>query len=149
MQLEFCKKMPIFLLNDLFYAAVQSSYQEVDLFKELRGGPNFDSVFGQSSSPQNSFPAPASTAPPPSANSSGGLLPAAMGDMLTPQAVGIQAEIAAQEKKMDQQPLGLTTDVESSLARAAANLSEFTVTHWDEVHTPSLAPPTELDMSDQ
>jgi len=67
-----------------------------------------------------------------------------MGDILTPQAVGIQAEAAAQEKKIEQKPLALTTDVESSLARAAANLSEFvellTLVWCTHTHlTPSLA----------
>ena len=85
-----------------------SSYQEVDLFSEIRG-PDFDSVFGNKSGAQ--LP-----------NSSAGgisLNQYTMGDILTPQAVGPHAQKEQQKTKSS----GLTLDVDSSLAFAAANLS--------------------------
>ncbi len=112
----------------VFISAVQSSYQEVDIFKELHGGTNFDTVFGQNTA-QNSFPA--SSAPLTNNSTLGGV--PAMGDMLTPQAVDSHAAVAAQERKLAQEePLKLTTDVNSSLARAAANLCEFFLPCSDE-----------------
>lgn len=49
-----------------------------------------------------------------------------MGDILMPQAVGQHATVKQEEKqKQQQQQTGLTADVDSSLAMAAANLSMF------------------------
>jgi hypothetical protein len=84
-----------------------SSYQEVDLFSEIRG-PDFNAAFGNK--------APSSSAGSGGTNIS--LNQYTMGDILTPQAVGQHATV-----KEDVMPKGLTTDVDSSLAMAAANLS--------------------------
>ena len=84
----------------------------MDLFSEIRG-VNFDNVFGSTAQPQpsaspfaNSSPQGPSTAPP------------LMGGILQPQAVGPMASSGTPP-----QPKRLTKDVESSLARAAENLS--------------------------
>ena len=95
-----------------------SGYQEVDLFSEIRG-VNFDNVFGNSGQQQqqpsflfaNSSPQHPTSVPP------------LMGGILQPQAVG---PLATQQ--MQPQPQRLTKDVESSLARAAENLSMSTST---------------------
>ena len=83
-------------------------YQEVDLFSEIRGKPqpDFDSVFGSSGVPVTSS-APAAK-------------PLMGGDLLTPVAVGVHKNM-----QRSQSPLlepGLTSDVDSSLVRAAENL---------------------------
>ena len=87
----------------------------MDLFTEIRGGqPDFDAVFGQHAQPQPK---------PPTAVAMGN----GLGGMLQPMAVGVHA---AQQTTMSPQPLpvGLgTTDVESSLTKAAENLSKCLV----------------------
>ena len=88
-------------------------YQEVDLFSEIRGKPqpDFDSVFGSSGVPVTSS-APAVQDIP--------AKPLMGGDLLTPVAVGVHANM-----QRSQSPLhdpGLTSDVDSSLVRAAENL---------------------------
>ena len=94
-----------------------SGYQEVDLFSEIRG-VNFDNVFGSAGGqPQTSSAAAAS----PFANSSpqkSTTAPPLMGGILQPQAVGPLAS-----SMTPPQPQRLTKDVDSSLARAAENLS--------------------------
>ena len=90
-------------------------YQEVDLFSEIRG-VNFDNVFGstnQQQQPPSSAPQVANSSPQIPANA-----PPMMGGILQPQAVGPLATQPTQP-----QPQRLTKDVESSLARAAENLS--------------------------
>lgn len=84
-----------------------SGYQEVDLFTEIRGKPqpDFDSVFGGPSK---------SLAPQGSPSK-----PLMGGDLLTPEAVGAHANI----QPSPQATVGLTTDVDSSLVRAAENLT--------------------------
>ena len=97
-------------------------YQEVDLFSEIRG-VNFDNVFGKSEPQQQqqqqapSFGGgnPATQQPHPSLMGGG---------ILTPQAVGPLAS----QSVMQPQPQRLTKDVDSSLARAAENLSMSTST---------------------
>lgn len=99
--------------HSTLYDTAISSYQEVDLFSEIRG-PDFNSVFG-SNNPNVQQP-----------STSGGrttgvsLNQYTMGGILTPQAVGTHAQ-----QVQHQQPakVGLTSDVDSSLALAAANLS--------------------------
>ena len=91
----------------------------MDLFSEIRG-VNFDTVFGQQqqASPSSSLFANSS---PLFANSSPQQLagvPPMMGDILQPQAVGPLAS-----HQMQQQPQRLTKDIDSSLVRAAENLS--------------------------
>ena len=82
-----------------------SGYQEVDLFQEIRGGqPDFDSVFGSTSGQPKA----------PMGNSS-------MGEILQPMALGP----LAQQPTSKPEAKGLTSDVESSLVRAAENLSEW------------------------
>lgn len=99
-------------------------YQEVDLFSEIRG-VNFDNVFG-SSEPQKQQQ---QQAPPfggnPAPQNPAGVYPSMMGGgILTPQAVGPLAS----QQMMQPQPQRLTKDVDSSLARAAENLSMSTST---------------------
>ena len=78
----------------------------MDLFQEIRGGqPDFDSVFGQN---QSSLQKPQPQL--------GG-----MGEILQPTAV---SPLAAQQTTSQPEVKGLTSDVESSLVRAAENLSE-------------------------
>lgn len=97
-------------------------YQEVDLFSEIRG-VNFDNVFG-SSEPQQQQQAPPFGGTPASQNPAG-VHPSMMGgSILTPQAVGPLAS----QSMTQPQPQRLTKDVESSLARAAENLSMSTST---------------------
>ena len=77
----------------------------MDLFTEIRGRqPDFDAVFGGGSS------------------SSVRLHGSNLGDILQPTAVGAHASLSAGTHTRDTR---LTTDVESSLAKAAENLSEF------------------------
>ena len=87
-----------------------TGYQEVDLFTEIRGKPqpDFDSVFGSSGGPQGPTP--------PQGSPSKSLLG---GEILTPEAVGVHASM---QHSQPAENTGLTTDVESSLARAAENL---------------------------
>lgn len=89
----------------------------MDLFSEIRG-VNFDNVFGSAGGqPQASSAAAAS----PFANSSpqkSTTAPPLMGGILQPQAVGPLAS-----SMTPPQPQRLTKDVDSSLARAAENLS--------------------------
>lgn len=93
----------------------------MDLFSEIRG-VNFDNVFGKSEPQQQQQQAP----------SFGGGNPAPQqphpslmgGSILTPQAVGPLAS----QSVMQPQPQRLTKDVDSSLARAAENLSMSTST---------------------
>ena len=95
-------------------------YQEVDLFSEIRG-VNFDNVFGSTEQKQ-----PSSSVASPFANSTPQMSAAApplMGGILQPQAVG---PLASQAPQL--QPQRLTQDVESSLVRAAENLSMSTTT---------------------
>ena len=83
-----------------------TGYQEVDLFQEIRGGqPDFDSVFGSTSGHQR-MPVGHST----------------MGEILLPTATG---PLATQQTMSKPEAKGLTSDVESSLVRAAENLSEW------------------------
>ena len=89
-----------------------SSYQEVDLFSEIRSS-DFNAAFGNTAS------VPSSTSAGPTNVS---LNQYTMGDMLTPQAVGQHATV---KQKEEPKPKSLTTDVDSSLAAAAANLSMF------------------------
>lgn len=95
-------------------SAWSSGYQEVDLFSEIRGKPqpDFDSVFGASSSSSTVKSAAHGT---PSR-------PLMGGDLLTPEAVGPHATVKQTE---GQGPGGsiLTRDVDSSLVRAAETLS--------------------------
>ena len=96
-----------------------SSYQEVDLFSEIRG-PDFNTVFG-SNQPATSGAAAATSG---TAGVGVSLNQYTMGDILTPQAVGPHA----QQQPTSTAPKGLTSDVDSSLAAAAANLSMFATT---------------------
>jgi hypothetical protein len=97
-------------------------YQEVDLFSEIRG-VNFDNVFG-SSEPQQQQRAPAFGGNP-APQQQTGVAPSLMGGgILTPQAVGPLAS----QSTMQPQPKKLTKDVDSSLVRAAENLSMSTST---------------------
>ena len=91
---------------------VYSGYEEVDLFSEIRGKPqpDFDSVFGKSGAP---FSSAVQSSP---SNLAMG------GDLLTPEAVGEHAKL---QQEPSQSLTGLTSDVESSLALAAENLSTF------------------------
>ena len=105
-------------------------YQEVDLFSEIRG-PDFDSVFGQQQLPQmqpqsqvasSSFAGGGAAlvqSTPPTSTA------AFLGDVLQPMAVGPPAP--AMLLKEGPALSVLTSDVESSLARAAANLGQFCV----------------------
>ena len=87
----------------------------MDLFSEIRG-VNFDTVFGSMGQQQQASPSTSLFA-----NSSpqqlSGVAPM-IGDILQPQAVGPLAT-----HQMQPQPQRLTKDVDSSLARAAENLS--------------------------
>ena len=91
-------------------------YQEVDLFSEIRGRPqpDFDSVFGGSGGP------PASSMGVVQGTTSTQSVMG--GGVLTPEAVGPHASL--QQSAGAQGAPGLTTDVESSLVRAAENLCE-------------------------
>ncbi len=87
----------------------------MDLFSEIRG-PDFNSVFGSGSTQK------------PSTTGGGGVSLnhyTMGGDILTPQAVGPHATTEEQQPRGSPQLVGLTSDVDSSLARAAANLSKF------------------------
>ena len=88
--------------------AYYTGYQEVDLFTEIRGKPqpDFDSVFGSTTASQ-------------------GIRSKSLmgGGILTPEAVGVHASMQPSFNS-SQDVSGLTTDVESSLARAAENLCE-------------------------
>jgi hypothetical protein len=92
-----------------------SGYQEVDLFTEIRGKPqpDFDSVFGggSSSSVMGVQSGPLGATP----------LMGGGGGLLTPEAVGAHASL--KQTPGGQVVSGLTSDVESSLVRAAENLS--------------------------
>ena len=89
----------------------------MDLFQEIRGGqPDFDSVFGQN---QSSLQKPQPQL--------GG-----MGEILQPIAV---SPLAAQQMTSQPEVKGLTSDVESSLVRAAENLSEWRAS-FCPLHTP-------------
>lgn len=100
----------------VYFLAI-SSYQEVDLFSEIRS-TDFNSVFGSSQAPT------ASTSTPSSAAGVGvSLNQYTMGDILTPQAVGPHAQQPVTIASAA--PKALTSDVDSSLAAAAANLSMF------------------------
>lgn len=95
-----------------------TGYQEVDLFSEIRG-VNFDNVFGSSEPQQQRQQAPAFGGNP-VPQQSASVHPSLMGgDILMPQAVGPLAS----QSMMQPQPQRLTKDVDSSLARAAENLS--------------------------
>ena len=89
----------------------------MDLFSEIRGKPqpDFDSVFGSGSSPSVMG---VQSGPPGTTPLMGG-----GGGLLTPEAVGAHASV--KQMPGGQVVSGLTTDVESSLVRAAENLSEF------------------------
>ena len=102
---------------------VPPGYQEVDLFSEIRG-VNFDNVFGSSEPQQQRQQAPAFGGNP-VPQQSASVHPSLMGgDILMPQAVGPLAS----QSMMQPQPQRLTKDVDSSLARAAENLSMSTST---------------------
>ena len=88
----------------------------MDLFSEIRG-VNFDNVFGSTEQQQQQQKPPFSSAPQMSATAA----PPMMGGILQPQSVG---PLASQPTKP--QPQRLTKDVDSSLARAAENLSMST-----------------------
>lgn len=90
-------------------------YQEVDLFSEIRG-VNFDNVFGSMGQQQQASPSSSLFANSYPQQATGG--PPMIGDILLPQAVGPLAS-----RQMQLQPQRLTKDVDSSLARAAENLS--------------------------
>lgn len=110
---------------DPWGSKASSGYQEVDLFSEIRG-PDFDSVFGQQQLPQmqpqsqvasSSFAGGGAAlvqSTPPTSTA------AFLGDVLQPMAVGPPAP--AMLLKEGPALSVLTSDVESSLARAAANL---------------------------
>lgn len=84
------------------------AYQEVDLFTEIRGsGANFDAVFGSS---ETSIPPTSQSITP---------MRFGIGDILQPEAAG---PLASQPAKSPASPR-LTNDVDSSLQKAAANLS--------------------------
>lgn len=91
-----------------------TGYQEVDLFSEIRG-VNFDNVFGDTQQQQQ----PSSSAFANSSPQNPAGAPPMMGGILQPQAVGPLAS----ESTLKPQPQRLTKDVDSSLARAAENLS--------------------------
>ena len=88
----------------------------MDLFTEIRGKPqpDFDSVFGggSSSSVMGVQSGPLGATP----------LMGGGGGLLTPEAVGAHASL--KQTPGGQVVSGLTSDVESSLVRAAENLSE-------------------------
>lgn len=90
-----------------------TGYQEVDIFTEIRGGqPDFDAVFGQHGQPVSQ------TRPKPPLPIGNGL-----GGILEPTAVGAHA---AKQSSLPPppQPVGLGgIDVESSLTKAAENLT--------------------------
>ena len=118
-------------------------YQEVDLFSEIRG-VNFDNVFGSSEpqkqqQPQQGGPY-TSSASPFGGNqnpATGGAPPTMMGGgILTPQAVGPLAS------QLTTQPQRLTKDVDSSLVRAAENLSMSTSITSSSSYFSSAWPPT-------
>lgn len=95
----------------------------MDLFSEIRG-VNFDNVFG-SSEPQQRQQLLQQQAPAFGGNSTAGVHSSLMGGgILTPQAVGPLAS----QSMMQPQPQRLTKDVDSSLARAAENLSTSALT---------------------
>lgn len=95
----------------------------MDLFSEIRG-VNFDNVFGSSEPQQQQRQAPAFGGNP-ALQQPAGAHPSLMGGgILTPQAVGPLAS----QSTVQPQPQRLTKDVESSLARAAENLSMSTAT---------------------
>ena len=79
----------------------------MDLFSEIRGKPqpDFDFVFGSSSGGFQGTPTK----------------PLMGGDLLTPEAVGVHASM----QQSPQTNPGLTTDVNTSLVRAAENLCEL------------------------
>ena len=92
-----------------------SGYQEVDLFSEIRLQPDFDNVFGgQQQVSNSSLVKPASV----------GTGQFTMGGVLQPVAVGPLAS----KELVSPQPVKLTKDVDSSLERAAANLSMSPIT---------------------
>ena len=100
------------LTHPSFLSLFLPGYQEVDIFTEIRGGqPDFDAVFGGQHG---------QTQPKPLLAMGNGL-----GGMLEPMAVGAHA---AQQTTFppEAQPTGLSgIDVESSLTKAAENLSEL------------------------
>ena len=88
----------------------------MDLFSEIRG-VNFDNVFGSSEPQQQQAPAFGGN---PTPQNQAGVHPSMMGGgILMPQAVGPLAS----QSMTQPQPQRLTKDVDSSLARAAENLS--------------------------
>ena len=103
----------------------------MDIFTEIRGGqPDFDAVFGQHGQPVSQ------TRPKPPLPIGNGL-----GGILEPTAVGAHA---AKQSSLPPppQPVGLGgIDVESSLTKAAENLSEFLGGGVAELVSPSVSFP--------
>jgi hypothetical protein len=99
-------------VNSAWTQSAPSGYQEVDLFSEIRGKPqpDFDSVFGSSSVPSATSSLAVHSSPS---------RPVMGGVLLTPEAVGVHATMQLSPQHM----AGLTSDVDSSLVRAAENLS--------------------------
>lgn len=108
----------------------------MDLFTEIRGGggqPDFDAVFGGKPSPSSSSSRPAATS----------ALRSGMGEMLVPVAASPLA--SSTDPALSSSPgQGLTSDVESSLVKAAENLSEASPPHDSSLssHLPPPLPPS-------